>query len=176
MAYLQPSNSIASPFFSNTKLLPRLPHYLEQTSTFQNHFLTFPRLNTEQLRHLFATSYPAHLSRLYPWGFRKNFHIPHGFAFLKANKHLRKDGTMISYYKSIAGTLLRATSKALDIMLLQLLPDTSPSPTYGNNSTHSSATRKETSISPLSMTTRSDFQQCPTKQQKLVDAVILLRS
>lgn len=85
-------------------------------------FKPLPHLTQDHLHTLLAQSFSANLRRGYPWGFRKNFYTPHGVVFLKQKKSWRKGRAVISYFRSIAGTLLRATSKALDIMFLQLLP------------------------------------------------------
>ena len=93
-------------------------------------------------------------------GFPKQFHTPHGVVFLKQKKSWRKGRAAISYFRSIAGTLLRATSKALDIVLLKLLPQRPGQLSIPNLwkhlHTHFSNTPHDL-ISPPSMTTLSAF-------------------
>ena len=58
----------------------------------------------------------------YKWGFCKEFTIPYGLVHLKEKKQWHKGRTIISYYHSLAGNLLRITSRALDIILQHLYP------------------------------------------------------
>lgn len=71
--------------------------------------------------HLQATI-PTTLRARYKWGFRRNFTILYGVVHPKEKKQWRKGRTIISYYHSLAGNLLRITSRALDIILQHLYP------------------------------------------------------
>ena len=71
--------------------------------------------------HLSATI-PAGLRSRYKWGFRNEFITPYGIVHLKAKKQWQKGHTIISYFHSLSGNLLRITSRALDIILQHLFP------------------------------------------------------
>ena len=144
--------------------------------THHNFFLPLPDLTAQQLHQLLTQSFPANIRRAYPWGFRKQFHTPHGVVFLKQKKSWRKGRTVISYFKSIAGTLLRATSKALDIMLLHLLPQHPGQLSIPNLwqqlHNHFQTTPDDIHLTPINDDLVGFFNSVP--QQRLVDAVISL--
>ena len=126
-------------------------------------FQPLPHLTQEQLHTLLAQSFPASIRRAYPWGFRKQF-------------HRRKGRAVISYFRSIAGALLRATSKALDIMLLHLLPQHPGQLSIPNLwkqlHTHFHTTPDDIHLTAINDDLVGFFNSVP--QQRLVDAVISL--
>lgn len=65
------------------------------------------------------SSFPPSLLSKYSWGIRKKAGLPYGFIFLKRKKQWQKGRTLISYFQSFQGKLLKAVSKALDSMLQQ---------------------------------------------------------
>ena len=141
-------------------------------------FLPLPQFTDQQLHTLLTQSFPAHIRRAYPWGFRKHFYTPHGVVFLKQKKSWRKGRTVISYFRSIAGNLLRATSKALDIMLLHLLPQHPGQLSIPNLwqqlHTHFQDTPEDIHLTAINDDLVGFFNSVP--QQRLVDAVISLCS
>ena len=64
-------------------------------------------------------AFPPTLLSRYTWGFRKTATLPYGFIFLKRKKQWLKGRTLISYFQSFQGKLLKAVSKAIDSMLQQ---------------------------------------------------------
>ena len=64
-------------------------------------------------------AFPSTLLSKYAWGIRKNARLPYGFIFVKRKKQWQKGRTLISYFQSFQGKLLKAVSKALDSMLQQ---------------------------------------------------------
>ena len=139
-------------------------------------FLPLPDLTDQQLHQQLTQSFPANIRRAYPRGFRKHFYTPHGVVFLKQKKSWRKGRTVISYFRSIAGTLLRATSKALDIMLLHLLPQhpgqLSIPNLWQHLHNHLQTTPEDIHLTPINDDLVGFFNSVP--QQRLVDAVISL--
>ena len=69
-------------------------------------------------------AFPPTLLSRYAWGFRKKATLPYGFIFLKRKKQWLKGRTLISYFQSFQGKLLKAVSKAIDSMLQQQWPQT----------------------------------------------------
>ena len=69
-------------------------------------------------------AFPPTLLSRYAWGFRKKATLPYGFIFLKRQKQWLKGRTLISYFQSFQGKLLKAVSKAIDSMLQQQWPQT----------------------------------------------------
>ena len=65
------------------------------------------------------SSFPPSLLSKYSWGIRKKAGLPYGFIFLKRKKQWQKGRTLISYFQSFQGKLLKAVSKALGSMLQQ---------------------------------------------------------
>ena len=139
-------------------------------------FLPLPNLTEQQLHQQLTLSFPANIRRAHPWGFRKHFYTPHGVVFLKQKKSWRKGRTVISYFRFIAGTLLRATSKALDIMLLHLLPQhpgqLSIPNLWQHLHNHFQTTPEDIHLTPINDDLVGFFNSVP--QQHLVDAVISL--
>ena len=139
-------------------------------------FLPLPDLTAQQLHQFLTQSFPASIRKAYPWGFRTKFYTPHGVVFLKQKKSWRKGRTVISYFRSIAGTLLRATSKALDIMLLHLLPQhpgqLSIPNLWQHLHNHFQTTPEDIHLTPINDDLVGFFNSVP--QQRLVDAVISL--
>ena len=162
---------------ANHKLQPQ--HYFYGCLTTWNTpqlFKPLPHLTHDQLQSLLTTSFSTHLRTAYPWGFRKHFHTPHGVVFPKQKKSWKKGRTVISYFRSIAGTLLRATSKALDIILLQLLPQhpgqlSIPS-LWHQLHHHFTHTPLDIHFAAINDDLVGFFNSVP--QQRLVDAVISL--
>ena len=85
-------------------------------------FEPLPHLTPTNIHEHLAATIPASLRSRYKWGFRKDFTIPYGVVHLKPKKQWKKSRTIISYYHSMAGNLLRITSRALDIILQHLFP------------------------------------------------------
>ena len=99
--------------------------------------------------------------------------LPHGYH---TQKHWRKGRAVISYFKTVAGTLLRATSTALDIMFLQLLPQ-HPGQLSIPSLCHQLQRHFRNTPDDIHLTAINDdlvrfFNSVP--QQRLVDAVISL--
>ena len=92
------------------------------------HFLPTPILHRSAHLHFsnihdrLSATIPASLRSRYKWGFRKDFTIPYGIVHLKEKKQWQKGRTIISYFHSLSGNLLRITSRALDIILQHLFP------------------------------------------------------
>ena len=107
---------------------------------------------------IFPHQHSTSLSMGLPQAF---LYTPHGVVFLKQKKSWRKGRTVISHFRSIAGTLLRATSKALDIMLLHLLPQHPGQLSipklwqHPHTHTHTFTKHQQTVTSPPSMMTSS---------------------
>ena len=85
-------------------------------------FELLPHLTSANIHEHLSATIPASLRTRYKRGFRKDFTIPYGVVHLKAKKQWQKGRTIISYYHSMAGNLLRITRRALDIILQHLFP------------------------------------------------------
>ena len=85
-------------------------------------FAPMPTLQSSNIHDYLTQTIPPSLRTRYKWGFRKDFTIPYGIVHLKKKKHWRKGRTIISYFQSLSGNLLRITSRALDIILQHLFP------------------------------------------------------
>lgn len=69
-------------------------------------------------------SMPHQLQQKYKWSINSKSTLPYGFVFLKKTKQFLKGRTLISYYNSRYGRLLRVTARTIDSMVLQLWPQT----------------------------------------------------
>ena len=85
-------------------------------------FEPLPYITAANIHDHLAATVPPILRTRYKWGFRKDFSIPYGVVHLKEKKHWQKGRTIISYFQSLSGNLLRITSRALDIILQHLYP------------------------------------------------------
>ena len=85
-------------------------------------FEPLPYLTAANIHDHLKATVPPILRTRYKWGFRKEFNIPYGVVHLKEKKHWHKGRTIISYFHSLTGNLLRITSRALDIILQHLYP------------------------------------------------------
>ena len=85
-------------------------------------FEPLPYITAANIHDHLAATVPPILRNRYKWGFRKDFNIPYGVVHLKEKKHWQKGRTIISYFQSLSGNLLRITSRALDIILQHLYP------------------------------------------------------
>ena len=85
-------------------------------------FSPMPTLQSSNIHEHLIHTIPPSLRTRYKWGFRKDFTIPYGIVHLKEKKQWSKGRTIISYFQSLSGNLLRITSRALDIILQHLLP------------------------------------------------------
>ena len=85
-------------------------------------FEPMPTLHLSNIHEYLLNTVPSSLRTRYKWGFCKDFTIPYGIVHLKEKKHWRKGRTIISYFQSLSGNLLRITSRAVDIILQHLLP------------------------------------------------------
>ena len=85
-------------------------------------FEPLPYITAANIHDHLAATVPPILRTRYKWGFRKDFNIPYGVVHLKEKKHWQKGRTIISYFQSLSGNLLRITSRALDIILQHLYP------------------------------------------------------
>ena len=85
-------------------------------------FEPLPFLNPSNIHDHLTATIPTVLRTKYKWGFRKDFTIPYGIVHLKEKKHWNKGCTIISYFQSLSGNLLRITSRALDTILQHLYP------------------------------------------------------
>ena len=83
-------------------------------------FQPMPHLTPLNIAEHLQATVPTGLRARYTWGFRKDFTIPYGIVHLKEKKQWQK--AIISCYHSLAGNLLRSTSRALDIILQRLYP------------------------------------------------------
>ena len=85
-------------------------------------FEPLPHITAANIHDYLQATIPPTLRTRYKWGFRKTFTIPYGVVHLKEKKHWHKGRTIISYFQSLSGNLLRITSRALDIILQHLYP------------------------------------------------------
>ena len=85
-------------------------------------FEPLPHLHSSNIHDYLSATIPATLRSRYKWGFRKDFTVPYGVVHIKEKKHWQKGRTIISYFHSLSGNLLRITSRALDIILQHLFP------------------------------------------------------
>ena len=83
-------------------------------------FEPLPYLTAANIHDHLKATVPPTLRTRYKWGFRKDFNIPYGVVHLKEKKQWQKGRTIISYFHSLSGNLLRITSRALDIILQHL--------------------------------------------------------
>ena len=66
--------------------------------------------------------HPPHPARSLQMGLPPTLHHTYGVVHLKAKKQWQKGRTIISYFQSLSGNLLRITSRALDIVLQHIFP------------------------------------------------------
>ena len=78
-------------------------------------FAPMPTFQSSNIHEHLTHTIPPSLRTRYKWDFRKDFTIPYGIVHLKEKKQWRKGRTIISYFQSLSGNLLRITSRALDI-------------------------------------------------------------
>lgn len=77
------------------------------------------RITQFQAQHLIKSAFTKSLQHRYAWGFRTKAEVPYAFIFPKRKKQFQKGRTLISYFQSFPGTLLKSTGRAIDSMLLQ---------------------------------------------------------
>ena len=74
-------------------------------------FEPLPYLTAANIHDHLTATVPPILRTRYKWGFCKDFNIPYGVVHLKQKKQWQKGRTIISYFHSLSGNLLRITSR-----------------------------------------------------------------
>ena len=105
--------------FLPMSVFSRSMEYMEWSRTFPSPGYFFWRSRT--------SDQPLHAHQLqqkYKWSINSKSTLPYGFVFLKKTKQFLKGRSLISYYNSRYGRLLRVTARTIDSMVLQLWPQT----------------------------------------------------
>eukprot|EP00438_Fugacium_kawagutii_P022528 Skav234760 [mRNA] locus=scaffold4095:94:1527:- [translate_table: standard] len=77
------------------------------------------RITELQAKSLIKNAFSRTLQSRYSWGFRPQASVPYAFIFPKRKKQFQKGRTLISYFQSFPGLLLKCTGRAIDSMILQ---------------------------------------------------------
>ena len=83
------------------------------------HFQPLPDDTDQTISNIIQQAYRT-LAQKYKWGFITKFNMPYGVVHLKAKKQWKKGHTIISYFKSHYGPLLRVTSNVGQLSIPQL--------------------------------------------------------
>ena len=99
-------------------LLSWMPGHMASVELFR----PLPKDTDNTIREIIQQTFPAYFRQKYKWCFRAKFNMPYGVVHLKAKKQWTKGRTIISYFQSHYGVLLRATYTVLNTMIFRLLP------------------------------------------------------